>query len=132
MVQLDCWLPEKEMFGVFQVDSVQFNDGALCVIVSNEVFQFTIRFQSGLNACLVRASSLLSDRFSDLQESYKILMRGNTFFKLRGDPTFFGLMTEGDTHFAIVSSNYMVDILASKNPTVSLDMAPCRRSGGAL
>lgn len=132
MVQLDCWLPEKEMFGVFQVDSVQFNGGTLCVVVSNEVFQFTIRFQSGLKAYLVRASSLLCDRFSDLQESCKILMRGNTFFKLRGDPAFSGLMTEGDTHFAVVSSNYMVDILASENPAVSLDMAPCRRSGGAL
>lgn len=131
MVQLDCWLPEKEMFGVFQVDSVHFDSGTLCVVVSNEVFQFTILFQCGLKAHLVRASSLLSGRFSDLQEPYKVLMRGNTFFKLQGDPVFRGIMSVGDVHFAIVSPNYMVDILASENPTVSLDMAPCRRTGGA-
>lgn len=132
MIQLDCWLPEKEMFGVFSVDSILFDKGALCAVVSNEVFQFTIRFASGVKAYAIKKAALCRHRFDDLQDTYKILMRNNTFFKLQGDPTFAGLKGEKDTHFLIASPNYMVDILADQNPAVELDMAPGRRPGGGL
>lgn len=53
MVTLDCWLPEKEMFGRFSLDSLSVAGDLLEEVVSNEVFQFTIRFPGGVGVCQV-------------------------------------------------------------------------------
>lgn len=132
MVQLDCWLPEKEMFGIFPVDSVTLKKDGLVVIVSNEVFQFTLRFPAAPRACLVRETRLIPDRFDGLRDDQRLLMRNNTFFKLQNDPLFDAAAEEQDEHYVIAAPNYTVEILSDHAPSVALDMAPGRRPGGGL
>ena len=132
MVQLDCWLPEKEMFGIFPVDSVALKKDGLCVVVSNEVFQFTLQFPAAPKACLVRETRLIPGRFDGLCDNQLLLMRNNTFFKLKNDPLFEAVAGEQDIHYVVAAPNYTVEILSGHAPSVALDMAPGRRPGGGL
>mgnify|MGYP001138451334 FL=1 len=86
MITLDCWLPEKEMFGRFSLDSLSTTGDTLEAVVSNEVFQFIIRFPGGVGTCQVAETAREAERLACLAEDYEVYMRGNTFFKLRGCP----------------------------------------------
>ena len=82
MITLNCWLPEKEMFGRFSLASLSAAGDVLEAVVSNEVFQFVIRFPRGVGACRVTEAARAAERLASLAEDYEVYMRGNTFFKL--------------------------------------------------
>ncbi len=123
MVTLDCWLPEKEMFGRFSLDSLSAIGDTLEAVVSNEVFRFIIRFPSGVGVCQVTETAREADRLACLAEDYEVYMRGNTFFKLHGCPLEDQRGREGDVHYLIAAPNYVVDILANTAPSVQLSQA---------
>lgn len=123
MIKLDCWLPEKEMFGRFSLDSITAKGDALTAVVSNEVFQFTIRFPAGVGACRVTETARSQDRLAALEADYEVYMRGNTFFKLQGCAYGQTFGRTEDVHYLIASPNYVVDILANTAPTVELNRA---------
>jgi len=123
MVNLECWLPEKEMFGVFALNSVSAKVDALEVIVSNEVFQFTISFLSGVKEHRVRETSWAQDFLNILREGHDVLMRGNTFFKWSDSSYSVQSGKEGEQHYLIVAPNYVVDLLSDTIPTVTLVQA---------
>lgn len=120
MITLDCWLPEKEMFGRFSLDSLSTIGDTLEAVVSNEVFQFTIRFPGGVGVCQVAETAREAERLACLAEDYEVYMRGNTFFKLHGCPLEDQRGREGDVHYLIAAPNYVVDILANTAPSVQL------------
>ena len=114
MITLDCWLPEKEMFGRFSLDSLSTTGDTLEAVVSNEVFQFIIRFPGGVGTCQVAETAREAERLACLAEDY------NTFFKLRGCPLEDQRGRKGDIHYLIAAPNYVVDILANTTPSVQL------------
>jgi hypothetical protein len=120
MITLDCWLPEKEMFGRFSLDSLSTTGDTLEAVVSNEVFQFIIRFPGGVGTCQVAETAREAERLACLAEDYEVYMRGNTFFKLRGCPLEDQRGRKGDIHYLIAAPNYVVDILANTTPSVQL------------
>ena len=123
MITLDCWLPEKEMFGRFSLASLSASGDALEAVVSNEVFQFVIRFPGGVGACRVTEAARAAERLAGLEENYEVYMRGNTFFKLCGCPFEEQCGREGDVHYLIAAPNYVVDILSNAAPSVQLSRA---------
>lgn len=123
MVNLECWLPEKEMFGVFVINSISAKADALEVIVSNEVFQFTISFLSGVKEYQVRKTSRAEDFLNILREGHEVLMRGNTFFKWSDSACNVQSGKEGEQRYLIAAPNYVVDLLADTMPTVALVQA---------
>ena len=123
MVTLDCWLPEKEMFGRFSLDSLSAMGDTLEALVSNEVFQFTIRFPKGVGVYRVTETAREAERLACLEENYEVYMRGNTFFKLHGCPLEDQYGREGDVHYLIAAPNYVVDILSNAAPSVQLSQA---------
>lgn len=123
MITLDCWLPEKEMFGRFSLASLSASGDALEAVVSNEVFQFVIRFPGGVGACRVTEAARAAERLAGLEENYEVYMRGNTFFKLCGCPFEEQCGQEGDVHYLIAAPNYVVDILSNSAPSVQLSQA---------
>ncbi len=126
MTKLDCWLPQKEMFGRFSLDSIAGEGDSLHIVVSNEVFEFSIRFASGVGAYAVAELSRCAPRLEALASEYEVLMRGNTFFKLTGDPYQEMLGKETDVHYIIAGTNAMVDILSAACPSVSLTKSKLR------
>lgn len=127
MIKLDYWLPEKEMFGCFSLESLTFTGDTLEAVASNEVFQFTISFPRGVSACSVTQTSRARQRLDALRAEHEVYMRGNTFFKLEGDPFFAQANGQkGDVHYLIAAPNYTVDILASASPAVALAQAKKR------
>jgi len=123
MVNLECWLPEKEMFGVFVLNSISAKADTLEVIVSNEVFQFTISFLSGVKEYQVRKTSRAEDFLSILREGHEVLMDGNTFFKWSDSACNVQAGKEGEQRYLIAAPNYVVDLLADTMPTVALVQA---------
>ena len=123
MITLNCWLPEKEMFGRFSLASLSAAGDVLEAVVSNEVFQFVIRFPRGVGACRVTEAARAAERLASLAEDYEAYMRGNTFFKLRGCPFEDQCGREGDIHYLIAAPNYVVDILSNAAPSVQLSRA---------
>ena len=123
MVNLDCWLPEKEMFGRFSVDRICANKDQLEAVVSNEVFQFTISFPRGVGAYCVTEAERAHERLAALQSEHEVYMRGNTFFKLSGSSYASEYGRKDDVHYLIASPNYVVDILANTQPSVQLSQA---------
>ncbi|WP_295585995.1 hypothetical protein [uncultured Oscillibacter sp.] len=123
MVNLDCWLPEKEMFGRFSVETICAKREQLEVVVSNEVFRFTIHFPGGVSTYCVMTAEQAQGRLTTLRADHEVYMRGNTFFKLSGSPCEAEYSRPGDTHYLIASSNYVVDIFAGTQPTVQLAQA---------
>lgn len=123
MIKLDCWLPEKEMFGRFALDSITAKGDALTAVVSNEVFRFTITFPTGVGACRVTETARCRERLAALEADHEVYMRGNTFFKLEGCPYAQQYGRAGDVHYLIAAPNYVVDILAGTMPSVELAQA---------
>ena len=123
MVNLNCWLPEKEMFGRFSVETVCAKQDQLELVVSNEVFQLTIRFSSGVSTYRVMTAEQAQDRLAALRADHEVYMRGNTFFKVSGCPCEAEYGKPEDVHYLIASSNYVVDIFADTQPTVQLEQA---------
>ncbi len=123
MVALDCWLPEKEMFGRFSLETLATEGGALTAVLSNEVFRFTIRFPGGVGAVRVTETARAEKRLAALAADHEVYMRGNTFFKLRGCPYEAECGRENDVHYFIAAPNYVVDILSSTAPAVQLNRA---------
>ena len=64
MITLNCWLPEKEMFGRFSLVSLSAAGDVLEAVVSNEVFQFVIRFPRGVGACRVTEAARAAERLA--------------------------------------------------------------------
>lgn len=126
MTKLDCWLPQKEMFGRFSLDSIVGEGDSLHIVVSNEVFEFSIRFSSGVGAYSVAELSRCAPRVEALSAEYEVLMRGNTFFKLTGDAYQEALGKEHDVHYVIAGTNAMVDILSAACPSVSVTKSRLR------
>lgn len=123
MIQLDCWLPEKEMFGIFSLESVSAEAGSLQAVVSNEVFRFTICFPAGVGAWQAMESTRSAKLLDALRADHAVLMRGNTFFKLEGSAFAAQFGQEGEVHYLIAAPNYVVEILSSAAPTVTLAQA---------
>lgn len=96
MTKLECWLPQKEMFGRFTLNSVSAESSSLKIIVSNEVFRFTLNFSTGVSAYSVTEPSRNTKRLEALKADYEVLMRGNTFFKLSDSPYLKEYGTEND------------------------------------
>lgn|GEM_PF-1085992 len=126
-MKLECWLPEKEMFGKFSLDSITARGDKLTVVASNEVLEFTILFDGGVGAYRVAERARSIDRIEKLRAEYGVSMRGTTFFKLTGSRFAQRFGAPGDKHYFIAAPNYTVDILARKEPAVALDMSPARR-----
>lgn len=126
MIKLECWLPEKEMFGVFSLDSIAANTakgGALELIVSNDVFQFIISFPAGVDTFRVTEAERAADLLNPLRAEYEVLMRGNTFFKLSDSQSVDQFDKAGAVHYLVASPNYVVDVITDKVPSITLAQA---------
>lgn len=123
MTKLECWLPQKEMFGRFTLNSVSAESSSLKIIVSNEVFQFTINFSTGVSAYSVTEPSRNTKRLEAFKADYEVLMRGNTFFKLSNSSYLKEYGTENDIHYFIAATNAVVDVLSSTSSSITLEQA---------
>lgn len=123
MMTLDYWLPEKEMFGTFSLNSLTQTETSVELVASNEVFTFTVTFPQGVKACACTQRGLLDDCVNALLADYEVIMRGNTFFKLGGSDLLAKYGTETTTHYSLIAPNYVVDILSDEAPSVELKTA---------
>lgn len=112
---LESWLPEKEMFGVFQLHSLKAVGDSLELAVHNEVFCFTLSFADCVQNYRVTPAEENERRLSELRESYEVIMRGNTFFRL------YDGAEDTIRHYVAVCTNYVVDIWSSAPAKVRLE-----------
>lgn len=112
MVKLECWLPKKEMFGVFSLDSITFKDYMLKAVVTNEVYKLTISFSGHTKACQVTETARKADWLAALRADHEVLMRGNTFFRLQDPPS--------EPRYLIAAPNYIAEFFTDAPPSVQL------------
>lgn len=98
MVNLDCWLPEKEMFGRFSVETICAKREQLEVVVSNEVFRFTIHFPGGVSTYCVMTAKQAQGRLATLRADHEVYMRGNTFSSSAAAPCRSRIQPAGGIH----------------------------------
>jgi len=115
MVKLECWLPNKEMFGVFALGSVTCRDQTLKIVMTNEVYKVTISFLGSIKSYEVTETVRKAAWLDALRADYGVLMRGNTFFRL--------LDARSEARYLIVAPNYVAQIDTDAQPSVTLEKA---------
>lgn len=118
MEKLDYWLQSKEMYGIFNLDSITVREGMLKAVVTNEVFKLTISFPGGLQSCQITEAVRKADWLEALRAEHSALMQGNTFFKLPA--------ANSQTRYVIAAPNYVAEFVAGALPSVALEQAARR------